>query len=572
MRLSPLALAASLFLSAAPTALSAAEKADMLLFNGQVVTMDPDHPDASAVAVKDGRILAVGGAELTSLYEAPERIDLKGRMLMPGFIDTHIHVIGQPRRAVNLIDATSIAEVQALVRAKAKELGPGEWVTGYGWDEAKFAEKRNLLRGDLDAAAPKNPVVLTRAGAHSAVGNSLALKLAKIDRNTPDPEHGLIEKDARGEPNGIIRERTDLYGLLVPPPTDAEMQASTLASLKALLPLGITSIMEALSTIDDEPIGKGGIAKSLMPGRHSYRQFREIYAREGAHLPRATLYIHYPGAERLKQFPYHTGYGDDRLKLGPIGEGSFADGGFTGPTAWTLEDYKGLPGFRGRALTSPEDLLAMTRTARDLGWQMGIHSIGDAAIQALVGAYTQALDEKPTKDARWFTSHLTMLPPKATLSLMASHGIWGSAQPNFLYNLEGRYEQTLDGERLQHINPVGTPLRWGVHIAFGSDNLPIGPLYGLYVAVTRKGQSGTVFGADEAVSRYEALRAYTQDAAWLAWDEKKKGSLTPGKFADMIVVDHNLLTVPDDEILKTKVDMTIIDGKLLYRRSIAGEM
>jgi len=545
----------------------AAEQADLIFHDGKVVTMDPDRPDASAVVVRDGKIVAVGGEEILQDYRAPRTIDLNGRMLMPGFIDTHVHMIGQPRRAVDLSGATSIAEIQRLVRAKATELGPGEWVTGYGWDEARLAEKRNLTRDDLDAAAPGNPVALTRAGSHSVAGNSRALELAGIDRNTPDPEHGLIEHDAKGEPNGIIRERTDLYARLVPPPEAGEMKPSFVARLKALLPLGVTSLMEALTTIDDEPVGKGGLAgagaRATVP---TYRQFREIYAEQGESLPRATLYIAYPGAQRLRQFPYHTGHGDDRLKLGPIGEAPLADGGFTGPTAWTIEDYKGMPGFHGRAATSPGDLLAMARVARDLGWQMGIHAIGDAAIEALVDIYAKVLDEKPGRDPRWFTGHLTMLPPERTLSLMASHGIWGAAQPNFLYNLEGRYNETLEGKALQHINPVGTPLRWGVRMAFGSDNLPIGPLYGFYVAVTRKGESGQVYGPDEAVSRIEALRAYTQDAAYLSWDENKKGSLTPGKFADMVVLDHDLLTVPEDQILSTKVDMTVVGGRIVYER------
>ncbi|MBB5987101.1 amidohydrolase family protein [Sphingobium lignivorans] len=557
---------AALLLSGLSHAALAAEQVDMLLVNGTVVTMDPDRPAATSVAVKDGKILAVGGPELANAYTAPETVDLKGRMLMPGFIDTHIHIMGPSRRSVPLGEAKSIKDVQAMVRAKAKELGPNEWIVGYGWDEAKLAEGRNIVSTDLDAAAPRNPVALTRAGQHSVVGNSLALKLAGITRATPDPERGVIEHYPSGEPNGIIRERGDLYGKLVPPPTSEEMKPGWTAALKSLLPLGITSIMEALTTIDDEPVGKGGVPQSEWRGVHTYKQFREIYAKEGESLPRAALYIVYPGAERLKAFPYKTGHGDDRLKLGPIGEAPGADGGFTGPTAWTLDDYKGMPGFRGHAATKPEALTELVRTSRDLGWQLGIHAIGDAAIATLIDIYAGALDEEPMKDHRWFSSHLTMLPPLPTLEKMANHGIWGAAQPNFLYNLEGRYNQTLEGTRLQHINPLGTPLRWGVRMALGSDNLPIGPLWGFYVSVTRKGESGTVYGPEEAVSRYEALKAYTQDAAYLTWDEAKKGSLTPGKLADMIVVDRNLLTVPEEEILKAQVDMTIIGGKTVFKR------
>ena len=195
------------------------DSADLLLVHGKVLTVDERFTIQSAVAVKDGKILAVGGDDFERRYKAATVIDLKGRVLMPGFTDTHVHVRGQSRRDVDLEDATSIREVQRRVAAKAKELGAGEWVTGFGWDEAKFAERRNPLKSDLDAAAPNNPVALTRAGGHSSVGNSPAMKIAGITRTTPDPPSGLIEHDAKGEPNGIIRERNDLYTRHVPPAT-----------------------------------------------------------------------------------------------------------------------------------------------------------------------------------------------------------------------------------------------------------------------------------------------------------------------------------------------------------------
>tara|TARA_A100001391_G_scaffold130111_8_gene89519 strand:- start:24454 stop:26220 length:1767 start_codon:yes stop_codon:yes gene_type:complete len=548
----------------------AQEQADLLLHGGKVVTMADDLPYASVVVVRDGRIVAVGNDDLREDYEATETVDLAGRMLMPGFIDTHLHIIGQSPQAIALEDAGSIAEIQERLRAKAAELGPGVWITGYGWDEALLAEQRNLTRDDLDMAAYDNPVALTRAGHHSIVGNSLALQIAGIDRDTPDPEHGLIERDAQGEPTGIIRERSDLFLAHVPPPTPEEMKPSYISEIKALLPLGITSFMEALTSIDDEPEDAGGVPGGQINGRHTYRQFREIYADVGEQLPRVALYIVYPGAERLAAFPYHTGYGNDRLKLGPIGEAPGVDGGFTGPTAWTLDDYRGQPGFRGRAAIELEDLQSMVRTSRDLGWQMGIHAIGDAAIERLIDVYADALDEVPIENHRWFSSHLTMLPPDRTLDRMAAHGIWGAAQPNFLYNLEERYKQTLDGDRLEHINPLGTPLRHGVPMVLGSDNLPIGPLYGVYVAATRKGESGEVFAPDEAVSRLLALKMYTRYAAYLTFDEDKKGTIEVGKLADLVVLDRDLLSVPDEEILQTNVDMTIVDGEVLFDRSQGG--
>lgn len=545
-----------------------AEQADLLLVNGKVLTVDKDFAVRSAVAVKDGKVAAVGGPELAKTWTAARTIDLKGRTLMPGFIDAHLHLISVSPRSVEPAKARSIAELGQMVAAKAKALGPGEWVVGSGWDEALLAEKRNPTRADLDAIAPDNPVVLVRAGAHSAVANTMALKLAGIDKDTPDPEGGLIERGPGGVPNGIVRERTDLILKLVPPNTPAQMRPSYVKSLKDLLTLGITSFMEAWTTIDDEPVEQGGVPGGGGNGvrAHTFKQLRAIYADEGENLPRATLYIMYPGAERLKKFPYHTGFGDDRLKLGPIGESAY-DGGFTGPTARTSKDYKGQPGFRGTTFMSEAALHEMVETSASLGWQLGIHAIGDEAIDTVAAAYHDVLTAHPRKDHRWFLSHFTMLPTEQTMKTMAADGVWTTAQPNFTYNLEGRYLQVLDGERLDRINPMATPIAHGVNVVMSSDNLPIGPMVGLYAAVTRKGMTGHQFAMQEAITREEAIRLYTAKAAALAWDEGKKGSIEPGKFADLIVLDRDPLTVPAEELLATKVDMTFVGGKLVWNRT-----
>ena len=500
-------------------------------------------------------------------YQAPVRIDLKGRVLLPGFIDTHVHLRGQSPREIDMKQAKSIVDIQRLIREKAKQLGPGEWVTGRDWSEYELAEQRRPLRADLDSAAPDNPVALWRAGGHSAVGNSAALKLANITSGTPDPEHGIIEHDEKGEPNGVIRERTDIFRKLVPADDQEALKPSYLASLKGLLKLGITSFFEASTSIDDEPMGAGGTGKPVEAGRHSYKIFRELYSQMGDQLPRATLYIDYPGAERLRAFPHKTGDGDDRLKLGPIGETPY-DGGFTGPTAYTFEDYKGLPGFRGTALMSEAALQEMVDTSASLGWQLGIHAIGDKAIVTVADAYARALNKYPKPDARWYLAHLSMIPPASTLDLMARNGIYAAVQPNFLYNVEGRYLETLEGYRLEHINPISSALQRGVFLAFSSDNLPIGPMVGLYAAVSRKGMSGKVYGKEEAVSITDAIRMYTRTGAHLSWDETKKGSLEVGKFADLVVLDHDPLTSDPAELLKTNVDLTIVGGKVLYDRAL----
>lgn len=549
-----------------PHAFGEARRADLLITGGRVLTLDKDFSIKSALVIKDGRILAVGGPELAQRYRAARTLDLKGRVLLPGFMDTHVHIIPQGRRDLDLNEIHSIKELQDAVRAKAQELGPGEWVTGYGWDEAKFAQKRNPVRADLDAAAPSNPVMLARAGHHSAVSNTVALKIAGITRDTPQPEHGLIEYAADGELNGIIRERLDLVSSHIPGLKWEEIRGSYVAKLKELLKLGITSLMEASGSIDDEPVDRGGIASP--GGEATFRRMQAVYAGQGADLPRMAMYISYPGAERLKAYPHRTGYGDERLRIGAIGE-SAVDGGFTGPTAWTLVDYKGLPGFRGRGRYTDAELQELTDTCARLGWQVGLHAIGDAAIVQTVNAYSKSLNNivGVNTDHRWFLDHFTIMPPAQTMSTMSHDHIYIAQQPNFTYTLEARYVATLDDWRVQHTNSVATPWKkYNLFIAFGSDNLPIGPMVALYTAVTRKGQSGRVYGAEEAVNIQDALRMYTANGPYLTREEKTKGTLEAGKLADMIVLDTDPLTSPPEKLLSTKVELTIVGGKVVYER------
>ncbi|MBN8817535.1 MAG: amidohydrolase [Sphingomonas sp.] len=538
---------------------------DVILHNGKVLVADKSFRTAQAIAIKGERIVAVGPESLTKRYSAPLVIDLKGRVAMPGFMDTHLHPGSASPRSVDAAKATSIAELQAMVRAKAAQLGPGEWITGYGWAEANLAEKRNVLRADLDAAAPNNPVALARAGGHSIVGNSLALKAAGIDRNTPNPERGLIEHDAQGEPNGIIRERTNLFMSLVPKDSPAQLRQGYIDGLHKLTHLGITSLIIASASIGDEVDEK--LRPEMPKTELTFKQLRSMYAEHGAMLPRASVEISYPGAAALKAYPHKTGYGDLRLKLGAIGEAPAVDGGFTGPTAWTSEDYVGQPGFKGQPFFNDEaDLRSLTDDVAANGWQLGLHAIGDAAIDSAAKVYAQSLSKYKRTGARWYLAHFTMLPKDETMATMVKHGILAAAQPNFLYTLENRYVETLDGKRLEHNNPVAVPEAKGVFIAFGSDNLPIDPRVGLYAAVTRKGISGRVFGKEEAVSIQQAIRDYTAAGPYLTFEEKEKGTLEPGKLADLIVLDSDPTTIAPERLLTMQVDLTMIGGRVVYDR------
>ncbi|MBT2186801.1 amidohydrolase [Sphingobium nicotianae] len=560
-----LALGLLMGVSALPAA--AREQADLILHHGKVLTVDPKFSVKSVVVVRGDRIVAVGGEELRKRYAAAKEIDLGGRTLMPGFTDTHLHPQPVAPSDIDSGAARSVGEVQDMLRRKAAELGPGKWITGCCWQESNLAENRNLSRADLDAATPNNPVILIRNGGHSSVSNSMALKIAGLDRNTPDPKSGLIEHDASGELNGIIRERNDLVRKFVPPATFAEMRPAYVVWLKHILSLGITSFFNASGTIDDEPVGKGGIENP--PPNLTFKRARELYAEQGANLPRMTMYINHPGAERLGAFGLHTGYGDNRVRLGAIGEMA-VDGGFTGPTAWLLADYKGQPGFRGKGRFTDAELQEAVDSAAKLGWQMGLHAIGDAAIAQTITAYANSLASNGllSKDHRWFTDHFTIMPPEATMATMKQDKIMIAQQPNFLYNLEDRYEQTLDDWRLLHNNPVATPThKYGLFVAFGSDNLPVNPLVGLYAAVTRKGPSGRTHGLEEeGVSREEAIRMYTANGPYLSFEEKEKGTIEPGKLADMVVLPFDPMTADPEAILKGQVDMTFVGGKLVYKR------
>jgi predicted amidohydrolase YtcJ len=540
----------------------AQEPADLLLYNGKVAVVDEAFSIHQAIVVADGRILAVGGNDLARKYRAARTIDLRGRLVIPGFNDTHIHLNGDARRHVNLAGTKSIKEIQQKIHARAKELGPNEWITGSAWSEDELEEKRRPLRRDLDEAAGENPVIITRAGGHSAVANSAALKLAGVTKETPQPEGGVIEKDERGELNGVIRERQGIVSRLVPAATPAELRESLIANIRSVLSLGITSFTLAGTSPD------------------GYAEWEDIYRTHGESLPRATIQIRWMspegrneksigwgGAEKMKAFGRKTGAGNDRLKIGAVKVS--VDGGFTGPAAYTLQPYKGQPSYRGYLNFTEAQIYDIVKTGHDLGWQMGFHAIGDAAIKLTVDIFERVLRESPRADHRHYLNHFTIPPPAETMKKMAANRILITQQPNFTYTLEGRYAANLDGYRLEHNNPVATPWKkYGILMAFSADVLPIGPLVGLYAAVTRKGMSGKVWGADERVSIEDAIRAYTVNSAFINFDERIKGTLEPGKLADMVVMADDLLTMDPDRLKDAKIDMTIVGGRVLYERPV----
>jgi len=531
----------------------AAEPADLLLHNGKVMTVDDRSTIGSAIAVRDGKVLAVGDESLVRRYQAAEVVDLAGRLVVPGFNDSHIHIEGTPVREINLRTVASIAEILDSVRAKAATLGPDEWITGYGWAEDNLAERRLPTRRDLDLVSPENPVILFRAGGHSSVSNSRALALAGITRSTPQPDAGMIEHDASGEPTGIIRERSDLVNHLVPEPTPEELRPSFVQALKDLLALGVTSIVQA---------GQPAASPTGFP------LWEQTYQEHRGELPRAAVQIYWTSEADLRAFGRHPGDGDEWFRVGALK--LLVDGGFTGPSAFTSRPYRNRGEFRGTLNYSPDSLYQIARAAQALGWQMGWHTIGDSAISLTVDIWDRVLRESPRPDHRHYLNHFSMLPPVATLETMARDSILVTQQPNFTYTLETRYQDALEGDRLAHNNPVGVPIRHGVFMALSSDILPIGPMVGLYGAVTRKGRSGAVYGPEEAVDMATAIRAYTRNGAYLTREEGIKGTLEPGMLADLVVLSQDLLTIDPDRIMDTRVDLTVLGGRVVYRRGDPG--
>ena len=531
----------------------AQESVDLILHNGKIFTADQLLSTFSAVAVRDDRIVALGWDGLLDQYRAARTVDLDGKLVVPGFIDTHIHISGDPERWVDLAGLENMAELKARITRKAERLGSGEWIAGYGWSEDELAERRRPLRWDLDDAAPVNPVVLTRAGGHSSVASSLALEAAGLTPQTETPPGAIIEVDDQGRMNGILREGAQgLVRRFVPDPTSAELRDSFVQNLRNLLGLGITSLIQA------------GV------GERGFANWEEVYTEFQGALPRAAVQVRVQGpAERaietLTRFGRKTGDGNEWLRVGPVK--FFVDGGYTGAAAWTLEPYKGQPGYFGTgALIDADGMYRLSKAAHEMGWQMGFHTIGDAAIKMTVDAWSRVVEESPRVDHRHYLNHFTVRPPAETMQKMASHNIHIAQQPNFTYTLEGRYAEHLEGERYETNNPVRSPMSHGVFVALGSDILPIGPMVGLYAAVTRKGMSGAVVGPGEALTMPEAIVAYTRLAAYLTFEEDIKGSLEVGKLADMVVLSQDLLTIDPDRTMDTGVEMTILGGTVVYQR------
>jgi len=536
--------------------------ASLVLLNGRVITVNEDFTVAEAVAVRRGLIAAVGSnSEMEGLIgEGTEVVDLRGRTVMPGIIDSHLHMLGTGL-TLSMIDCrtppvNSIAEMVGAVKTKAEEVEPGDWIQGRGWDQAKLEEHRNPTRWDLDEASPENPVQLTRTCGHVVVVNSKALEIAGITRDTQQPVGGIIVKDGSEEPTGLLLERPAFWTVLkhVPPPDlDRKIEAIKLAS-QAFSEAGLTGVIEPGIGPEDmvayqRALGDGGLTVRVN------MMLRDV---EGDEPVEGSL-------RRIEGFPMTTGYGSEMLRF--LGLKLLIDGGIGGRTALLREPYEGEPDNYG-LLTMPEEKLQRLVDAGNLrGMLVGVHCAGGRAMDIVLEAFEETDRKRPIAGRRFTLIHAYQ-PSEENFERCRRLGVVVASQPSFLYYLGDSYYENVGPARSRWLKPHRAWLDEGIVVAAGTDSpvTPYPPFVSLWAAVARRTEvRGTQMGTEQRVSREEAIRMYTVNGAYLSFEEDLKGSVEPGKLADLIVIDRDILTCPEDKIKETKVLRTILGGKTVYR-------
>lgn len=533
--------------------------ADVVYRNGKIYTLDAKSRVVTAVAVWGGKFIAVGTDATVKPYMGPKTrvVDLKGAPTIPGLNDTHDHTIGAGEAAVRvkLLDTKTMAEAMARIKAAAATKKPGEWIIGETWHPtAQLAEKRFPTRQDLDAVAPNNPVALME---HVSSFNSAALKLAGVDRNTPDPEGGVIERDANGEPTGIMQEKAGgLVSRLIPPATPAEIEARYVVAMKVANAFGLTSVTDpGLS-----PTNVQALLRLKQAGKLTLR-YSVMYA------PNALA-----GAEGwdvlTRANGATSGFGDEWLKFDAIGEMP-ADGGMTFRTAYMRQPYPNDPNYRGVPALAFDRLKSNVAIGNRNGWRFSIHTVGDASIDQVLDAYEEADKERSIAGRRFAVMHGSLIQ-RDQLERMKRLGVILELQNLFMWDKAENVERNLGTAVANRAvpNKMAIDVLGINNVSMGSDfstNI-MDPWINLSIAVTRKDQTGKVYGADQAISREQALRLYTVSGAYSSFEEKTKGPIEVGKLADMVVLDHDYFTVPADQIKAIKPIQTIVGGEVVYRR------
>jgi len=559
---------------------SVAMPVDTIYRNAVVITGVPNGPPADAVAVRDGVIVAVGSAtDLDRLAGAgTRRVDLDGATMLPGLFDNHVHA-GPGRGDLMeweggwisavpawIREARTIPELQEALRAEAARREAGQWITG-ALSREIWPNQQLPTRTDLDEGAPDNPVLLTR-GPHTTVLNSRALALAGIDRHTVFPGGGEVGHDPDGEPDGRLYDAARRLASGVAPREDVGSltEADAIDNLRRLMlqfaEMGLTSVNVA------------GVRPAEL------RYFQALYDRHGEYLPRATLQIRLrPGFDayddldlsvrdaisEMEALGFVTGFGNDRLRIGAIKMS--IDGGLSAPAYWSLEGYESKPEFTGVIRIPAEAFYPVAKRAHELGWQLGIHTMGDGAVVMVVDELERILAESPRTDHRHYLHHVAVKPPQATIDRMAALGIGVASQPAFTVGLGAFAVESLAGDREATMNPTRSLLDAGIWMSWGSDGAPYGPRVSLWSGVTRKGWDGAVYGPEEAVDRQEALRLHTLGPAYQTFAEDRLGTIEPGKLADFTILAENILEIEADRIRHVPVLRTIVGDRQIWPAS-----
>ena len=553
---------------AAGRAESPVPPADLVLRNGVIVTMDAARPRAQALAARGDTIVAVGSWSEVEAHVGPrtEVIDLQGRLAIPGFVEGHGHFtgIGRVRLGLDLAAARSWEEIVAMVAEAARQAAPGEWILGRGWHQEKWAHPPSpSVEGfptheALSRVSPANPVLLAHASGHASFANAKAMELAGITRETRDPAGGQILRGARGEPIGVFRETADepleralaeARARRTPAQVEAEERKVVELATRECLSKGITTFQDAGS-----PFATIDLFKQLAEqGRLGIRLW--VMVRDTVEAQRANLARY-----------WMIDAGEKRLTVRAIKHS--IDGALGSRGAWLLAPYADLPTSTGLNTTPIPVIEESARLALQHGFQLCVHAIGDRANRETLDLYERAFGARGGKDLRWRVEHAQHLHPDdvprfARLGVIAamqgvhctSDGPWVPKRLGDQRSREGAYVW----QKL---------LLSGALIANGTDAPveDVSPIASFYASVTRRLADGTVFYPDQRMTREQALRSYTLDAAYAAFQETSRGSLVPGKLADVTVLSRDVMSVPDDQIPGAEVVYTILGGKVAYRK------
>lgn len=528
--------------------------ADLVLRNGKIVTLDAAQPQVEAVAITAGKIVAVGSnADMArQITSTTKVIELNGRLAIPGFIEGHGHFmgLGESKMMLNLRDAKTWDQIVAMVAAAAKEAKPGEWIVGRGWHQEKWdARPQPNVNGypvntSLTAVSPNNPVFLEHVSGHAAFVNDAALKTAGITRDTPNPPGGDIAKDASGKPIGLLNEKAQ--GLVKVVRDGQADKAIDLAAAECISK-GITTFEDAGSPIDVIDRLKQRAGAGTLPLR-LWVMLR---------VPNAVIATQ---AAKVRVI----GYGDDHFTVRAIKKQ--IDGALGSRGAWMLQPYSDLPSTSGFATETPQEIAETAKLALANDYQLCVHAIGDRANREVLNVYERALAGK--RDSRWRIEHAQHLDP-ADIPRFAKLGVFAMMQGIHCTSDAPMVLPRLGAKRAEAGAYAWQSLiKSGARVGNGTDTPveDVSPIVCYYASVTRKLKDGTSFYPAQKMTRIQALRSYTIENAYAAFEENLKGRLKVGMLGDITVLSKDILTVPDEELLSTEVAYTIVGGKVVYQK------